>query len=180
MEELRLILHTSGRLPLVGKGIGELKDLFESLSGEKIAYFKPVIGAGLFALESGVHVDGLMKEPNLYEPFPPELVGAKRYLAVGLHSGHKSLGLKCKQLGITASESQLRQLLPAVKSLALTLERGLTDPELLELAYSIEILEKREIEQAQQSPQAPLNPHKHTGQSQTRALLFFYDKLDRF
>jgi isopropylmalate/homocitrate/citramalate synthase len=42
---------------------------------------KPIVGELAFAHESGVHVDGVLKDPVNYEPFSPEIVGAKRWIA---------------------------------------------------------------------------------------------------
>ncbi|MFN8075674.1 MAG: hypothetical protein U0Q15_09665 [Kineosporiaceae bacterium] len=47
----------------------------------------PVIGERVFACESGIHLDGLAKDPSLYEPFPPELVGARREWRLGRTAG---------------------------------------------------------------------------------------------
>jgi homocitrate synthase NifV len=47
----------------------------------------PVIGDAIFACESGIHLDGLLKDPALYEPFPPEIVGARRSWRLGRTAG---------------------------------------------------------------------------------------------
>jgi isopropylmalate/homocitrate/citramalate synthase len=137
LEEIRMALHVNGALPLTQQGhpLRHLKELFEYLSATKIDDFKAVTGRGIFALESGVHVDGLLKEPSLYEPFAPEVVGARRYLSLGLHSGHKALLLKCDCLELPTSPNVLKGLLKKVKEKALALGRGLTDSE-FEILYS--------------------------------------------
>jgi homocitrate synthase NifV len=144
IEELRLMLHTSGKLPLVrGKGnLAEISSIFEYFSGKKIRGDKPVTGWAIFAVESGIHVDGLLKDPELYEPFPPELVGGRRYHSVGLHSGRNSLKLKCGTLGLNFDEELLFELVRTVRKLSLELERGLTDGEFIEL---YEFLEKKRL-----------------------------------
>ncbi|MDR2367348.1 MAG: hypothetical protein LBF58_04445 [Deltaproteobacteria bacterium] len=135
-EEIRLMLHVTGAIPLTAPShpIRHLKELHEYLSGEKIPDFKPVTGRGIFAQESGVHVDGLLKEASLYEPFPPEIVGARRYLGVGLHSGQKAILLKCDCLELPTSPAILKSLLKKVKEKALSLGRSLTDTE-FEILY---------------------------------------------
>jgi len=52
---------------------------------------KPVVGRDAFRHESGIHVDGLLKSPGLYEPFPPQLVGRRHEIVRGKHSGRKAL-----------------------------------------------------------------------------------------
>ncbi|MDR2459837.1 MAG: hypothetical protein LBE38_03505 [Deltaproteobacteria bacterium] len=135
LEELKMMLHALGRLPLQGgEEFSKLKALATLFTGSKIDSFKPVIGEAIFAVESGIHVDGILKDPYLYEPFAPELVGCKRFLATGYFSGKSSLRLKAKRLGLELTETLMCRLLKMVKEKALELERGLTDDELLVLA----------------------------------------------
>ncbi|MDR2387264.1 MAG: hypothetical protein LBE80_06745, partial [Deltaproteobacteria bacterium] len=129
-------------------------ELFEYLSATKIDEFKAVTGRGIFALESGVHVDGLLKEPSLYEPFAPEVVGARRYLSLGLHSGHKALLLKCDCLELSTSPTVIKGLLKKVKEKALALGRALTDSE-FEILYSTVKVPRRPplaVKKSQDSP----------------------------
>lgn len=52
---------------------------------------KPLIGDLVFSHESGLHVDGILKDPVNYEPFSPGTVGGKRQILIGKHSGKKFL-----------------------------------------------------------------------------------------
>lgn len=52
---------------------------------------KAIIGKNVFAHESGIHVDGVIKNPKLYEVIKPEEVGLSRFLVIGKHSGTASL-----------------------------------------------------------------------------------------
>ena len=63
-------------------------------------YAQAVIGSALFDVESGVHVDGIAKNRQCYEPFAPELVGASRHIVVGKHSGKQALKIKLDELGL--------------------------------------------------------------------------------
>jgi homocitrate synthase NifV len=51
----------------------------------------PVIGEGIFTAESGLHVAGLAADPANYEPYAPEIVGAKRSLRLGRNSGRAAV-----------------------------------------------------------------------------------------
>ncbi|MDP4090846.1 MAG: hypothetical protein Q8930_16475 [Bacillota bacterium] len=64
---------------------------FEKLTGKKIPNQKPILGTDIFKCESGIHVDGILKDPNTYEPYPPEIVGKKREFVIGKHSGRRRL-----------------------------------------------------------------------------------------
>jgi homocitrate synthase NifV len=52
---------------------------------------KPIFGKNVYMHESGIHVDGLIKAPATYEFFPPEMVGGKRRIVVGKHSGRSAI-----------------------------------------------------------------------------------------
>lgn len=67
----------------------EMAEAFEELSGKRVGKQKPILGSNIFKCESGIHVDGIIKDPNTYEPYPPEMVGKKREFVVGKHSGRK-------------------------------------------------------------------------------------------
>ncbi|MDR1871351.1 MAG: hypothetical protein LBS60_05390 [Deltaproteobacteria bacterium] len=139
LETLRLFLRQTGRmaLPQANRPLANVIRLYETISGRKISLFQPVLGQGLFAVESGVHVDSWSKDPTLYEPFPPELTGAKRLLALGRHSGRGAVDLKCRQLGLDFPGEALSGLLAQVRDKAVALGRSLTEDEFAALARSL-------------------------------------------
>ncbi|MDR0620436.1 MAG: hypothetical protein LBJ61_00930 [Deltaproteobacteria bacterium] len=141
IEELLMTLHVTGKISMTGSAhpMRHLKELFEYMDAKRIPDFKAVTGRGIFAIESGVHVNALLKEPSLYEPFPPELVGARRYLGIGLHSGRESIRLKCDCLELPTSAAILKALLKKVKEKSLSLGRGLTDSEFEILHSSLKV-----------------------------------------
>ncbi len=73
---------------------GMLKDICDTVqkaSGVKLQPHKPVVGKNAFAHESGVHVDGVLKNPATYEAFDPASVGNERRICLGKHSGRKAI-----------------------------------------------------------------------------------------
>lgn len=59
--------------------------------GRVVPPHAPVIGAEVFACESGLHLAGLVADPATYEPYPPELVGAERIWRLGRGSGRAAV-----------------------------------------------------------------------------------------
>jgi isopropylmalate/homocitrate/citramalate synthase len=59
---------------------------------------KAIVGKNIFAHESGIHTAGVIKNPFLYEPFPPESVGGKRRLMVGDSSGTEVIRRKIEEI----------------------------------------------------------------------------------
>ncbi|TFH39971.1 MAG: homoaconitate hydratase, partial [ANME-2 cluster archaeon] len=68
-----------------------------------------------FAHESGIHVAAILEEPSTYELFSPELVGGKRSLIIGKHTGTKALKGIVQTMGYDLNHSQLCRLLEKVK-----------------------------------------------------------------
>lgn len=59
---------------------------------------KAIVGRNIFAHESGIHTAGVIKNPFLYEPFPPESVGGERRLMVGDSSGTEVIRKKVEEI----------------------------------------------------------------------------------
>ncbi len=97
------------------KYIKELSDLVASASGLPIPYNKPIVGNNVFRHESGIHVDAVIEEPLCYEPYLPELVGQKRQLVLGKHSGCRAVRAKLNECELDVSDEQLIEIVRQVK-----------------------------------------------------------------
>lgn len=120
-----------------------LRKLMESITGLPTPKHRPISGEHIFDMEAGIHADGIAKDPQVYEPYKPELVGAARRLVLGKHSGRASIVLKLKELGISVSPAILPHLLQNVKCESIARQRSITDEEFLEL-IRLKTLEKEE------------------------------------
>jgi 2-isopropylmalate synthase len=78
---------------------------------------KPVCGANIFATEAGIHQDGMLKHPEMYLPYQPELVGytAGVRLAIGKHSGRSALQYRLERLGLPLEGARVEVLLERIK-----------------------------------------------------------------
>ena len=97
------------------KYIKELSDLVADASGLPIPYNKPIVGNNVFRHESGIHVDAVIEEPLCYEPYLPELVGQKRQLVLGKHSGCRAVRAKLNECELDVSDEQLIEIVRQVK-----------------------------------------------------------------
>jgi len=109
----------------------EIGEYVMAAAGRRIPVWKSVIGTNMFAHESGIHADGVIKNPKTYEVFAPGEVGLERQIVIGKHSGSKAIEMKFDEYGIELSKEQAVELLPMVRSLAIELKRSLFDKELL-------------------------------------------------
>jgi len=111
----------------------EVAEYVAHASNRSIPHGKAIVGSGVFSHESGIHVDGVIKNPRNYEVFSPEEVGLTRQLVVGKHSGTHTLVHKFREFGIELSEEEARELLVHVRATAVQLKRALFDKELMYL-----------------------------------------------
>lgn len=118
-------------LGIATKKFHELSEYVGRASGRPISPGKPIVGSNTFAHESGIHADGVLKNPATYEVFSPEDVGLERQIIIGKHSGSKSIMMKFKEYGIQLSEEEAGELLPAVRSATVELKRCLFDKEIM-------------------------------------------------
>ena len=105
----------------------EITDYVMLAAGRTIPALKPVVGTNMFAHESGIHQDGVMKNPKTYEVFTPEEVGLVRQIVVGKHSGSRSIELKFHEYGLDIPNGVANALLPRVRVRATELQRPLFD-----------------------------------------------------
>lgn len=110
-----------------------LADMVAAASGRPIPPDKPIVGASAFSHESGIHVSGLLRDPESYEGIPPERFGRSRRIVLGKHSGMAAITSALASLGLVADETRSRQLLDAVRSRAGRAKRGVGEQELKDL-----------------------------------------------
>jgi 2-isopropylmalate synthase len=93
--------------------------LLSMLIGQPIPANKSIVGANAFAHESGIHQDGVLKNPETYEIMTPESIGrTKTDLVLGKHSGRNAVKNKLEELGYNLTEEQLVVVVEALKKLA--------------------------------------------------------------
>jgi isopropylmalate/homocitrate/citramalate synthase len=110
-----------------------LAALVRERSGYELAPWTPITGENLFTRESGA-VASQFHDPPAIEPYASELVGAERGIVLGKKSGLDSVRLKAEELGLEIGEEQRPELLAAVKELATSKRRLVTDAEFRKLA----------------------------------------------
>ncbi|KAF0208468.1 MAG: hypothetical protein FD171_951 [Actinobacteria bacterium] len=111
----------------------EVTDFVMRAAGRTIPAWKPIVGSNIFAHESGIHADGVMKNPKTYEIFPPDEVGLERQIVVGKHSGSKTIEMKLAEFGLIISREDAAALLPSVRAKAVEFNRSLFDKELVKI-----------------------------------------------
>ena len=122
LEEVVMAIHTrpdfftkaaGGKPVTTGIKTTEIyrtSQLVSRLTGFVIQPNKAIVGANAFAHESGVHVDGVLKERKTYEIMTPETIGlAGSRMVLGRHTGRHGFTDHCKKLGYKLSKDEIEQ-----------------------------------------------------------------------
>ena len=94
----------------------EISRQVERLTGFVVPQHQPLVGWNAFRHESGIHVDGLLKEPRTYQSFDPALVGRSHGYVVGKHSGRALLRQFAQAGGWPDDEETISRVLDVIKS----------------------------------------------------------------
>src|SRR5207249_11118737 len=75
--------------------------LVSELTGIPVQPNKAIVGANAFAHASGIHQDGVLKDPRTYEIMTPQSVGwDDRRIVLGKLSGRRGLAARLAALGL--------------------------------------------------------------------------------
>jgi homocitrate synthase NifV len=135
LEEVVMALkHACGIDPGIDtRRFVELSKLVGKASCRPVPDWKAVVGERVFAVESGLHADGVLKHPGNYEGFDPSEVGLARQFVVGKHSGSHGLRHRLAALDIVLSVVEEQRFMTRVRCRSQELKRPLSDSDLLVL-----------------------------------------------
>lgn len=135
LEELAVVLKVK-----YGRDFGFKLDRLPALSalvhratGTQPGPHKPITGNWCFTHESGIHVAGLLANPECYQPFPPALVGRHHEIVFGKHSGSQGVDSLAGQAGLPPlSEAGRKAVLDRIKTQSERRKGSIRDEEVLE------------------------------------------------
>jgi homocitrate synthase NifV len=134
LEEVVTVLDrvSSFKTRVLFERLPKLADLVSKASRRPIPANKAIVGVDVFTHESGIHVDGLLKDPASYEALSPQMFGRERQFALGKHSGKSAILDALRSLGLTPDEQCARIVLDQVRRHATDNKRAVSLNELLE------------------------------------------------
>ncbi|MGL4593336.1 MAG: 2-isopropylmalate synthase [Thermoguttaceae bacterium] len=124
LEEIVMALKTRSDLyhattRIITQRLVPTSRLVASVTGLKVPRNKAIVGQNAFAHESGIHQDGMLKNPTTYEIMVPTDVGfQKTDLVLGKHSGRAALADRVKTLGFDLDAEQITKVFGEFKKLA--------------------------------------------------------------
>lgn len=110
-----------------------LSQLVAKASGCTVPPWKAIVGENAFTHESGIHADGILKNPATYEPFSPEEIGTQHRLVAGKHSGRHLVSSLLQEWNIQLNDIEIQTVLDAIRQFSTQVKRNLTPDELLHL-----------------------------------------------
>lgn len=145
-EELVMALEIlyGYRTGIATSEIYHLSTLVSRLTGVPLPINKAIVGEMAFTHESGVHAHGVLREPSTYEPVNPELIGRKRRIMLGKHSGSASVEAALSEMSYRPDDNQLKEILKRIKQLGDAGKR-VTDTDLLAIADAVLAIESRPV-----------------------------------
>ncbi|MCS7204817.1 MAG: 2-isopropylmalate synthase [Leptospiraceae bacterium] len=124
LEEVVMAIYTRGeyfkvRTNIKTQEIMKTSLLVRTVTGMVVQPNKAIVGDNAFAHESGIHQDGVLKNPLTYEIMTPESVGLpSNRIVLGRHSGRHALKDKLTRLGYTFDEKQFEEIFQKFTELA--------------------------------------------------------------
>jgi len=114
----------------------QLADIVAKAARRPIPVGKAIVGANAFTHESGIHVDGLQKDPATYEELSPRTFGRVREIVLGKHSGLASVTGALQSLGLVTDRVRTRSVLDQVRQRSMQAKRVVSSEELLDFYRS--------------------------------------------
>ena len=132
LEETVMALHHLYQCPtwIDVSRFGAISELVERASGRPVPANKSIVGKAVFTHESGIHVDGLLKNELNYQGVNPRDLGREHQMVLGKHSGSHGVILRYRELGIELDELTAGRLLPRIRVHANRYKRSPSAPEL--------------------------------------------------
>ncbi|WP_437558636.1 homocitrate synthase [Acidithiobacillus sulfuriphilus] len=103
---------------------GAISQLVAEASARPVAAGKSIVGNAIFTHESGIHVDGILKDPRNYQSFDPAELGRRHLLVLGKHSGTRAIIKAYADLGIGISDIQAQTILAEIRKYVLHSKRA--------------------------------------------------------
>lgn len=120
------------------RSLPQVSSLVALASGRPVAANKSIVGDAVFTHESGIHVDGLLKDSANYQGFDPAELGRSHRTVLGKHSGAHAVIAAYEELGLDVSEAEARMLLARIRHHATATKSAPTSADLQRFYFEIQ------------------------------------------
>ena len=120
------------------RALPALSERVAAAAGRPVPAGKCIVGAAVFSHESGIHVDGLLKDRRNYESIDPAERGRSQRIVLGKHSGSAGGRAACGRLDRQVAEEAVPRRLERIRELAMRTKRAPDDAELKRLYLDVQ------------------------------------------
>jgi homocitrate synthase NifV len=106
--------------------LGNVAAVVAAAATRAIPVNKAIVGDHVFTHESGIHVDGLLKDHRTYQSLDPALVGRAHSIVIGKHSGLAAIAASLSKLHLMTQPDKLPAVLAKVREIAIATKRPVT------------------------------------------------------
>lgn len=118
----------------------------EHASGRSLSWQKSIVGKGVFTHESGIHVDGILKDEANYESVKPKEVGRAHEIILGKHSGTHAVQNIYSRLNIIVDKYEAGELLKMIRKFSNENKCSPTNSQLIDFyKLSLDVSDQRII-----------------------------------
>lgn len=115
---------------IVTTELGRVARLVAAAAARPLPLNKAIVGDHVFTHESGIHVDGLLKNPRTYEALDPNLLGLSHRFVIGKHSGLAAIAAQLSELNLEANQAERGMILARVRKHAIATKSPVTTEQL--------------------------------------------------
>jgi homocitrate synthase NifV len=121
LEEVAVALKQlySRETGVVLSELGNVAAVVAAAAARFIPVNKAIVGEHIFTHESGIHVDGLLKDQRTYQALDPRLLGRSNQIVIGKHSGVSAITSLLSDLRLQANSEEARIILARVREYAI-------------------------------------------------------------
>jgi len=98
--------------------LGNVAEMVAQAAARTIPLNKAIVGEHVFTHESGIHVDGLLKDQRTYQSLDPRLLGRSNRIVIGKHSGLSAITSSLAKLNLPATADEAQGILARVRTYA--------------------------------------------------------------
>ena len=106
--------------------LADVAAIVASAAMRPIPVNKAIVGDHVFTHESGIHVDGLLKDRRTYQALDPALLGRSHRFVMGKHSGLAAIAASLAELQLQANPRELPAVLAEVRRHAIATKGAVT------------------------------------------------------
>jgi len=120
LEEVAVALRQLYRREtgIVLSELGAVAEVVAKAAARSIPLNKAIVGEHIFTHESGIHVDGLLKDRRTYQALDPALLGRSNRVVIGKHSGLSAIEMVLCELRLPANSADRQRILACVREYA--------------------------------------------------------------